>query len=150
MIQKLRRWYLKEIFTPSLLGIIINPVYFIRRGLTKGILTNKKYLNGRLLDFGCGDKPYIKLIEVEEYIGLEIETNNPDQISEADAYYDGKYIPFKDNHFDSVLSSEVFEHVFNLEQILKELNRVLKPGGHILITIPFVWYEHIFWDKTLA
>jgi SAM-dependent methyltransferase len=130
-------------FIPSFLGIFINPMYFIRNGIIRGVLSNKKYLTGRLLDFGCGNKPYAELIDVKEYIGLEIEDDNHIQADKnIEAYYDGKTIPFSDNYFDSILSSEVFEHVFNLEQILKELNRVLKPGGHMLITVPFVWEEH--------
>ncbi|MFM2231971.1 MAG: hypothetical protein RJB31_672, partial [Bacteroidota bacterium] len=44
--------------------------------------------------------------------------------------------------FDSIFSSEVFEHVFNLDEVLHELFRVLKPGGIILITCPFVIGEH--------
>lgn len=143
MIQRLKRFYLKEMFMPSFLGIFINPMYFIRNGIKRGVLSNKKYLTGRLLDFGCGNKPYAELIDVKEYIGVEIEDNNHVQAEKnIEAYYDGKTIPFSDNYFDSILSSEVFEHVFNLEQILKELNRVLKPGGHMLITVPFVWEEH--------
>jgi len=143
MMQRLRRFYLKEMFIPSFLGIFINPMYFLRNGIKKGVLLNSKYLNGRLLDFGCGNKPYMELIDVQEYIGLEIENDNSSQTDKnIEAYYDGKTIPFADNYFDSILSSEVFEHIFNLEQILMELKRVLKPGGHILITVPFVWEEH--------
>lgn len=139
----LRQFYLKEIFRPSLIGIFINPVYFIRKGLYRGVMMNKKYLSGRLLDFGCGDKPYKSIIEVSEYVGLEIETENPKQKKEqTDVFYDGKHIPFGDNYFDCIFSSEVFEHVFNLDQIIKELNRVLKPGGNILVTVPFTWIEH--------
>ena len=71
MIQRLRRFYLKEIFIPSFIGIFINPMYIIRNGIKKGVLSNRKYLKGRLLDFGCGNKPYMELIDVQEYIGLE-------------------------------------------------------------------------------
>jgi SAM-dependent methyltransferase len=56
--------------------------------------------------------------------------------------YDGKTIPFRDGHFDSVFSSEVFEHIFNLEEIIPEIKRVMKRGGRILVTCPFVWNEH--------
>jgi len=139
----LRRIYTKEMFIPSLLGIFINPFYFIRRGLYKGIISNKKYLKGRLLDFGCGSKPYKNLLDVKEYIGLDIEESGHSHKNEqVDVYYDGKTIPFDDNNFDSVFSSEVLEHIFNLEQILNELHRVIKPGGYMLITLPFIWEEH--------
>lgn len=130
-------------FAPSLLGVFINPFYFIRRGLYRGILLHSENLSGRLLDFGCGSKPYKKLFKVGEYVGLDMkESGHPYDYAEIEAYYDGKVIPFDDNHFDCVFSSEVFEHVFNLQEILGELHRVLKPGGHMLITLPFVWEEH--------
>jgi ubiquinone/menaquinone biosynthesis C-methylase UbiE len=61
---------------------------------------------------------------------------------DIDTFYDGKNIPFKNNYFDSVLSTEVFEHVFNLDEVLAELYRVLKPGGYLVATMPFVWPEH--------
>ena len=70
-----------------------------------------------------------------------VESGYPDEKS-AEVFYDGKKIPFNDNTFDSVLASEVFEHIFNPDEALLELNRVLKKGGNILITVPFVWFEH--------
>jgi SAM-dependent methyltransferase len=126
-------------FNPS----IINPFYFVRTGLLKGIRKYALELNGVLLDFGCGSKPYISLFNVDEYIGMDFENPGHPHINEnIDVYYDGKNIPFGDNHFDSILCSEVVEHVFNLDDILAELNRVLKPGGKMLMTCPFAWNEH--------
>lgn len=143
MLQKLKHIRNKEMFLPSIFGIFINPAYFIRKGLYNGLISNKKYLRGRLLDFGCGKKPYMNLFEVQEYIGLDIEESGHCHKNEqVDVYYDGKTIPFNSDYFDSIFSSEVFEHIFNLEQILNELFRVIKPGGHMLITLPFVWDEH--------
>ena len=49
---------------------------------------------------------------------------------------------FKDKEFDSVLSNQVFEHVFNPNEFLREINRVTKVDGLFLITVPFVWDEH--------
>ncbi|MCS6956011.1 MAG: class I SAM-dependent methyltransferase [Candidatus Calescibacterium sp.] len=96
-------------------------------------------LEGRLLDIGCGIKPYEKLCKVEKYIGLEIEGVAG---KKADYYYDGNRIPFEDKYFDSILSTEVLEHVFNPDQFMREVNRVTKIGGKLVITVPFVWDEH--------
>jgi SAM-dependent methyltransferase len=143
MIDRLKQVYSREMFIPSFLGIFINPLYFLRHGLYKGVVLNKKYLKGRLLDFGCGNKPYKELFDVQDYVGLDIEVSgHGHQKEQIDVYYDGKTIPFEDNHFDSVFSSEVFEHIFNLEQVLSEVHRVMKPGGHLLVTVPFVFDEH--------
>jgi len=83
------------------------------------------------------------MFDVTEYIGLDIEKSGHGHKDEdIDVYYDGKNIPFEDAHFDSIFSSEVFEHVFNLEEVIPELHRVLKPEGYLLCTTPFVWDEH--------
>jgi SAM-dependent methyltransferase len=121
-----------------------NAFYFIRNALYKKIEQYAPELNGRLLDFGCGSKPYQSLfINASQYIGLDYESEGHSHTSESiDVMYDGKTIPFPDEHFDSVFSSEVFEHIFNLEEILPEIKRVMKKGGKILITCPFVWNEH--------
>jgi SAM-dependent methyltransferase len=97
-----------------------------------------------VLDFGCGAKPYAQYFtHTDEYIGLDIEkSGHAHEYEQIDVYYDGKIIPFEENHFDAVFSSEVFEHVFNLEEILPEIRRVLKPGGKLLFTCPFAWPEH--------
>lgn len=126
-------------FSPSL----IHPYYIIRSGLKKAVVKHAGHLGGKLLDFGCGSKPYRSYFSVEEYIGVDFENpGHPHDNEQIDVYYDGKSIPFEDGRFDSILCSEVFEHVFNLEEILEELHRVLKPGGKMMITCPFVWNEH--------
>lgn len=128
---------------PNWVGVFVNPYYFIRSGLYKAIYDYKDHLTGVLLDFGCGNKPYKSFIEVDKYIGLDIEESGHDSTNyDVDVYWDGKTIPFQNNHFDSILTSEVLEHVFEPNAILKELNRVCKPGGKLLLTVPFVWNEH--------
>lgn len=125
------------------MGLLFNPFFIIRSGLYRGVSRFSGYMHGRLLDFGCGSKPYKHLFQVDEYVGTDIEVSGHDHSNEhIDVYYDGKTLPFADESFDSIFSSEVFEHIFNLPQILDELHRVLKPGGYMLVTVPFVWDEH--------
>jgi SAM-dependent methyltransferase len=139
VIYRLEEIYTKAMFTPSFLSVLINPLYFIRKGLYRGVVSKKSYLKGRLLDFGCGSKPYREIIDVQEYIGLDVkESGHSHQNEQIDVYYDGETIPFDNGYFDSIFSSEVFEHISNLEHILNELYRVIKPGGYMLITLPFV------------
>lgn len=119
------------------------PTYIIRNGLFETISKHKNNLSGDILDFGCGSKPYKNLFNYDTYVGLDFEgEGHSHETEDIDVYYDGITLPFDDNSFDSIFSSEVFEHVFNLEQILKELYRVLKPGGKMMFTCPFVWIEH--------
>ncbi len=143
MVAKLKKLYNKSLFQPTFFGLFFNPFFIIRRGLYKGISQFSDHMQGKLLDFGCGSKPYKALFSVSTYIGTDIEVSGHDHRSEEiDVYYDGKILPFADKSFDSIFSSEVFEHVFNLPQILDELYRVLKPGGKMLLSVPFVWDEH--------
>jgi SAM-dependent methyltransferase len=139
----IRNYLRRQSFQPGLLGILFNPFYFIRKDLYKSIRQYAPQLQGKLLDFGCGRKPYRNLFTVDEYIGVDIEvTGHNHGLSEIDVYYDGKTIPFADGTFDTVFCSEVFEHLFNLNEILPELRRVLKDGGTMLVTVPFCWNEH--------
>ena len=143
MIKHFKKVHEREMFNPKLFGFFFNPFYLIRKGIYKGVKENAVHLRGKLLDFGCGSKPYKDLFDVEEYIGLDTQNSGHNHKDESiDVFYDGKTIPFNNNHFDSVFSSEVFEHVFELEDSLKEIRRVCKPNGHLLITVPFVMSEH--------
>ncbi len=123
---------------------VYSPYYLIRRGILEGIYENKNYIKGKVLDFGCGTKPYKYVFaEVTEYIGVDFEnTGHPHEGEHIDFFYNGKHLPFSDNTFDAILSTEVFEHIFNIDELISELYRVLKPGGFILITCPFVYPEH--------
>lgn len=142
MISKLKNIYQKEQFTPSFIGLLINPFYFARKGLHEHVSQLILNLHGKLLDIGCGTKPYESLCKVDEYIGLEIDDGGNRNNKHADVFYDGKTIPFDDKTFDSLLSNQVFEHVFNPNEFLKEVNRVTKMGGVFLMSVPFVWDEH--------
>jgi SAM-dependent methyltransferase len=135
----LMKYFRKNDFKPDL----FHPYYFIRKGLLEKLADKAPAMKGKLLDFGCGSKPYKQLFKVEEYIGLDYENKgHPHDFEHIDVIYDGQNIPFHDNNFDSVLSTEVFEHVFNLSRVLDEINRVMKPNGCLLVTCPFVWNEH--------
>jgi SAM-dependent methyltransferase len=134
--------YRREMFFPGWLGVFINPFYFARAGLSKAMTGLAPELKGLLLDVGCGSKPYQRLFEVKEYVGLDIDSEITRQRGIADHLYDGKKFPFEDASFDAVLCNQVLEHVFNPDEFLSEIMRVLRPGGKLLLTAPFVWDEH--------
>jgi SAM-dependent methyltransferase len=142
MINKLKSTYGSEMFNPKIIGLFINPFYFARKGLYKHISELITNLNGKILDIGCGQKPYQGICKCNEYIGLEIDTPENRARKKADFFYDGVTMPFENKSFDSLISNQVFEHIFNPYQFLKETNRVTKMGGLFLMTVPFVWDEH--------
>lgn len=142
MFKQLKSFFKKEQFQPSIFAIFINPFYFARRGLFQAIRKDAKYISGKTLDIGCGQKPYKSLYASQEYLGLEIDTPDNRLKKQADFFYDGLQMPFDDGFFDSIVCNEVFEHVFNPQTFLQEINRVLRGGGYMLISMPFVWDEH--------
>jgi SAM-dependent methyltransferase len=138
-----RAWWRRQEFDPGAAGWVANPFYFARGGLRDGLKEFFPRLHGEVLDVGCGRKPYRAFIPASRYVGLEIdspETRAAHRL--ADAYYDGRVFPFADRSFDGVLCSQVFEHVFNPPEFLAEIHRVLRPGGCLVLTVPFVWDEH--------
>ncbi len=101
-------------------------------------------MRGQLLDVGCGSKPYQNLfLNVDRYIGLEFDKPESRAANYADFFYDGNHFPFNDASYDVVLSNQVLEHVFNPDEFLKEILRILKPEGKLLLSVPFVWDEHL-------
>ncbi len=144
MLKGLKARVKRERFLPSALGVVVSPVYIIRNGIYKGVLRMAGRITGDVLDFGCGEKPYESLFRnARSYVGVDVEVSGHDHAqSKVDFFYDGRSLPFPDGRFDAVVSFEVLEHIFNVDEALGEIGRVLKPGGQILITIPFAWDEH--------
>ena len=143
MKELLKSKYNQEMFSPGLMGIFINPFYFARKELYREMTRFSCQISGKILDVGCGSKPYQGLFtSVSEYIGLEYDTPQNRVAKRADYFYDGNTFPFGDMIYDSVICNQVLEHVFNPNQFLNEILRVLKPGGNLLLTVPFVWDEH--------
>lgn len=133
------KWNLAEQFNPDWMGVFVNPYFISRKKIYKDLKEYAHYISGKCMDFGCGIQPYRKFLAVDKYVGVEIETENK---AKNIVYYDGHTLPFVDKEFDSIISSEVFEHVYNIEEILLELNRVLKNRGIMLLTVPFAYPKH--------
>jgi len=142
MRKKLGLYLNRQNFFPTFLGFFFNPFWIARRGLASAMKDFSAELHGKLLDVGCGSKPYESLFNVSSYIGLDIENEGTIKRGVADYFYDGGQFPFGHSEFDSVLCNQVLEHVFNPDDFIGEINRVLKPAGKLLLTVPFVWDEH--------
>lgn len=144
MLNTMKAWYFESQFLfngkRGLLAIFTNPFYFVRKHLYANIKIQAPLFAGDVLHFGCGSKPYKSLFtNCKSYIGCDVEISGHEHRNEIiDVFYDGEEIPFKDHQFDYILSSETFEHIFNLNEIAAELNRVLKLNGKMLLTVPFV------------
>jgi len=142
MLDKIKKIIEDQYFNPGLLGLIVNPFYIARKGLYTNLSSLGQKITGKTLDVGCGTKPYEKLFNHSTYVGLEFDTGIDSEKKVAEFYYDGKTFPFNESEFDSVVTNQVLEHVFNPDEFLGEINRVLKTNGKLLLTVPFVWDEH--------
>jgi len=97
-----------------------------------------KYGNGTLIDVGCGAKPYrIYGDHVESWIGVDMEDN-----PEADLHGIAYSLPVGNAMADTVLCTQVLEHLETPDRALLEFYRVLKPGGHLILTAPQYWSLH--------
>jgi len=108
----------------------------------------RSHLRGKLMDIGCGVKPYQKLLApyVTQHVGLDCP--NPfNPAAEVDLVGMAYEIPVEDSSFDSVLSTAALEHLAEPEAALRECNRILKHGGVAVYTVPFLWHLHAEpWD----
>ena len=137
-----RRWWWRQLFAPGWVGLLINPFFFARRGLWQEMQPFLAQLGGEVLDVGCGRKPYRKFVPATRYVGIELDTPELREIGAADVYYSAGKFPLADASFDGALCSQVLEHIFEPAEFLAEIRRVLRPGGVLLLTTPFVWDEH--------
>jgi SAM-dependent methyltransferase len=142
MIAAIGRYILRQQYAPGFLGLWLNPFFHARRELRTAIKRMAPNFKGRVLDVGCGRKPYRELFSVNEYVGLEIDTPENRENKRAEFFYDGERFPFSDGSFDGVVCNQVLEHVFSPETFLSEMHRVLKADGLLLLAVPFVWDEH--------
>lgn len=106
-----------------------------------------------VLDYGCGEGQIVaRLRELNIsafgcdvfYKGGDASRSVPARmLGDVIRHMDGDTIPFPSDSFDVIINNQVMEHVQDLDSVLREIHRVLKPGGRILSLFPHrgVWRE---------
>ncbi len=116
-----------------------NADYLHIQTLLRDIAAHSPYVQGRTLDVGCGNKPYQTLFhEVEHYVGIDIDTNS----SKADLSGLAYALPFANESFDTIFSTQTLEHLEFPQLAIMEMARVLRSGGYFLLTAPQTWRIH--------
>src|SRR5258708_2656885 len=92
----------------------------------------------KILDLGAGADYNLKnIFRSNEYKTLDIEKS-----SGADFIADAHHLPLPDNSTDAVLAFSLIEHTHSPHVVAKEIERVLKPGGYLLLSTPFIHPYH--------
>lgn len=124
-------------------------LYSVRTAILDFIQSSLKKFNGTVLDLGCGIMPYREFIlensSCTKYLGVDLDLRSHSEYTMVtpDIFWDGTSIPLEDNSVETILATELLEHCPNPDVILREAFRVLKPGGNIILTVPFVWNLHL-------
>jgi ubiquinone/menaquinone biosynthesis C-methylase UbiE len=125
----------------------------------------KAFIKGDLLELGCGEGRGVELLAplADSYIGIDKIKGVIENLEKKFPNYkfmSGVFppFPFEDNSFDTIVTFQVIEHVKDDEGFIKEINRVLKPGGQALITTPNIkmtlsrnpWHEREYTGDELT
>lgn len=127
--------------------------YLAKQSIERHVsVASRSMLQGVLLDVGCGNSPYRSMLiepagSVKRYIGLDLASTQY-STGGIDVFWDGHRIPLRDQSVDCALATEVFEHCPAVDEVMVEIQRVLKPGGVLVFTVPFLWPLHdVPWDE---
>lgn len=116
----------------------VGPVFF--QPLEQELEPVAPYLSGHLLNAGCGSRdvtPYLLANGVAKVTKYDIASTDTDVIVGP-----LETMPFADATFDSVLCNAVLEHVSDAEGSMRELARVVRPDGHVVVAVPFLQPFH--------
>ena len=98
--------------------------------------------SGVVLDYGCGGQPYRRLLEryATRYIGADVAAAAG--IKQDIVFTPCKPAPLPDASVDTILSTQVLEHVYDFKSYLADCNRLLRPGGRMILSAPMHWRHH--------
>ena len=132
------------------------------RGIEVSLLKQnwEKFFKGRVLDLGCGEGEIARQVFLnkgESFVKLEWGLDNDGEMvkkaRESKVYKQvilagAEKIPLKDGIVDLVFSNSVLEHIKEIDRVLSEIKRVLKPGGWLIATMPSdKLVEYLGWGR---
>ena len=103
-------------------------------GKQKRVINNflSRYHNELILNIGSGETDYASKV-----INLDV-----DVMQGVNVIGDAQCLPFADNSFAAVMSESAFEHIIDPNQVVREIKRILRPGGEFLVILAFLTPYH--------
>jgi SAM-dependent methyltransferase len=105
----------------------------------------RKFASGRLVDLGCGNVPYYGWYrdQVSDVVCVDWEntvrgTDHLDHVADLNGPLDF----LTNDTYDTVLCTDVLEHIHTPEVLISEMVRMTRPGGHIIVAVPFLYWIH--------
>lgn len=119
---------------------------YYKNGLLLECIQHYRHLmKGKLLDLGCGNKPYSAIYNevCDNSTGCDVPFSlHKDAEVEVLCFAEDVDKHFDKNFFDFILCTEVIEHTVNDRKVFENINKILKIGGHLLISVPFTYVLH--------
>jgi len=110
--------------------------YVVNKEITKLEKLLNSY-NKKILEIGCGKNSYKKKFPKSDWTATDINFEG-----DADLITDATDLKFSDNQFDVIICISVLEHIFEYQKALKEIRRVLKKKGILILSTPFIFPYH--------
>ena len=100
--------------------------------------TERRHARGLLLDVGCGDKPFARWFDghVTRYLGADLVSSPYLGGGRPEVFARAERLPFRDGSVDTVLGLSMLDHFPEPEPLLREVHRVLRPGGILVLEFP--------------
>lgn len=111
--------------------------HYLIKSLSEAI---EKYATGNVLDIGCGNKPYRHLFKnIDSYTGCDKYQNDSNTV---DILCNATAIPLEDDAFETIICTQVIEHIADNKLLLKEAHRLLRKHGILILSGPLYWPVH--------
>jgi len=101
---------------------------------------------GKTLDIGCGDKLYT--VHLPNPVGIDVAKEYEGHVNTPDYWMDARKLEFEDETFDTACLLDVLEHIPGTDLVIKQVHRVLKPNGVMVVTDPNDTV--LFWARLLC